>query len=358
MKIDSVRHITDKKALSDIFNTLFTENQVMLRGEDFNIKVDFVRFESNKIYIRLPEPDYEIHASAIYTRYDDEIYYTHVVPHGKDSELLIFEPEGIQIFKAVRKEERRNTDEKTGKKALITNIISTSVVEESFRHNRSRCEWIRSEIAGKLEGKFEYVRIYLAGDRKSDSRMKWMMQDRKPVFIPAIKIRQGGLDSIDYNRYMNEVYYSDPLLKDGRFNSEIIVPLLYKGMMPFGYVQINHVNILPVEALTSIKRLALAFSESVSGDMLLFRPSEDSMIIKDFSSSGVGILFRERTFMRHFREDELVVFTVFMPEKKRATMMARVMNINRINNFFMVGCMISNIDPIGDVNYQEFLGIL
>lgn len=358
MKIDEIRHITDRNELLVIFNNLFAEQPVMLKTQGMNIKADCIKIENNRIYISLPDPDQKLQASAIFTRHNDEIYFTHIIPHGHDGDLLIFEPEGIQIFKATRKEERKTTDEKSGKKALITNIISTPVVEESFRHNRSRAEWVRSEITGKFEGRFEHIRVFFAGDRKPDSRMKWITQERKPVFIPAIKTKQEGADSEEYSRYMNEIYYPDPLFKESSFNSEIIIPLLYRGMMPFGYIQINHFEILPEEALTYSKRMGLAFSESVSKDMLLFKPSEDKMMLTDLSQSGVGILFRERALIRHFKEDESLVFTVHMPENRQATMMSRVMNINQINNYFRIGCMINNIDPIGDVNYQEFLGQL
>ncbi|HOP27986.1 MAG TPA: PilZ domain-containing protein [Spirochaetota bacterium] len=355
MKIDGVRHITDKNELIDIFKKLFEQQSVMLKTEGMNIKVDCVKTENNRISIKLPDPDFKPKASAVFTRHEDEIYFTHIIPHGHEGDLLIFETEGIEVFKATRKEDRKSTDEKSGRKALITNIISPSVVEESFRHNRSRAEWVRSEITGKFEGRFEHIRVFFSGDRKSDSRMKWVLQDKKPVFIHAIHTKQDGTDSDDYSRYMNEIYYSDPLLKDSIFNSEIIVPMLYKGMMPFGYIQINHTEKLTEDALTYSKRMGLAFSESVSKDMLLFRPSEDKMMIIDLSQNGLGILFKEKNLIRHFREDESLVFTVHMPENRQATMMSRVMNINQINNYYRIGCLISSIDPVGDNNYREFL---
>lgn len=358
MKIDGVRHVTDKNELREIFKNLFAGHPVMLKSQGINIKVDCIKIEDNRIYIGLPDSDSKVQASALFIRHNEQIYFTHVISHGNDGDLLIFEPEGIQIFKATRKEERKTTDEKSGKKALITSIISSPVVEESFRHNRSRAEWVRSEITGKFEGRFEYTRVFFAGDRKPDSRMKWIAQEKKPVFIPAIHTRQEGTDSGEYSRYMNEIYYSDPLLKEGHFKSEIIVPLLYMGMMPFGYIQINHFDTLPDDALSYSRRMGLAFSESVSKDMLLFRPSEDSMMITDLSMSGIGILFRERALIRHFREDESLIFTVHMPENRQATMMSRVMNINQINNYYRIGCMISNIDPAGDTNYRDFLGRL
>lgn len=358
MKIDGVKHITDKSELDRIFHDLFAGQPVMLKSHDINIKVDCLKVEDSRIYIRIPETEHKIHPSALFTRKDDEIFFTHVIPHGKDNDLLIFEPEGVQVFTARRKEERKSTDEKSGKKALITGIISTPVVEESFRHNRSRAEWVRSEITGKFDVRFEHVRVFFAGDRKPDSRMKWISLERKPVFIPAIHTVQEGTDTEEYSRYMNEIYYSDTLVKDGQFKSEIIVPLLYRGMMPFGYIQINHHEILSEEALTFSKRMGLAFSESVSKDSLLFRPSEDKMMIIDLSLSGIGIIFKEKALIRHFRDEESLVFTVHMPENRQATMMSRVININLINNYYKVGCMISNIDPIGDANYQEFLGNL
>jgi hypothetical protein len=358
MKIDDVRHITDKSELIDIFKRLFEHQTVMLKTENINIQVDCIKTENNRIFIKPPDPDHKLQASALFTRHDDEIFFTHVIPHGHEGDLLIFETEGIQVFKATRKEERKKPDEKSGKKALITDIVSPPVIEDSFRHNRSRAEWIRSEITGKLEGRFEHIRVFFTGDRKPDARMKWIFQEKKPIFISTIHTKQDGTDSEDYSRYMNEIYYSDPLLKDSLFNSEIVVPLTYKGMMPFGYIQINHTEKLTEDALTYSKRIGLAFSESVSKDTLLFKPAEDKMTITDLSHNGIGILFREKALIRHFKEDESLVFTVYMPEKRQATMMSRVMNINQINNYYRIGCIISNIDPAGDICYHDFLNRL
>ncbi len=358
MKIDAVRHITDKSELQNIFSRLFAGKEVMLKSHGINIKVECVKIEDGRIYIKLPDQELKVQATALFTRYNNEIYFSHVISRGRDGDNLIFEPEGVQVYTAGRKEERKSTDEKSGKKALITNIISLPVIEESFRHNRSRAEWVRSEISEKFDGRFEHVRVSFAGDRKPDNRMKWILQERKALYVPAINTIQKGTDSEEYSRYMNEIYYSDNTIKDGPFNSEIIVPLLYRGMMPFGYVQINHTEKLDEGALTFSKRMGLAFSESVSKDMLLFKPSDDKMMLTDLSLSGMGIFFKERALIRHFREDESLVFTMFMPENRQATMMSRVMNINQISNYFRVGCMISSIDPVGDVNYQEFLGKL
>ena len=85
---------------------------------------------------------------------------------------------------------------------------------------------------------------------------------------------------------------------------------------------------------------------------------EDKMTVTDLSHNGIGILFREKALIRHFREDESLVFTVYMPEKRQATMMSRVMNINQINNYYRIGCIISNIDPDGDICYHDFLNRL
>lgn len=355
MKTDGVRHITDKSKLHYIFNEYFINHNVMMKVPGVNISVKVVKFENDRIHISLTDPQLRNQASAIYSRHDDQIYYSHIIHHGIEGELVIFEPEGVLVYNASRKEERKRING-NAQKALISGIISTSVIEESFRNNKSRVEWIRSEISAKLEERFENIRVFFLNDKKWDSRMNWVLQERKPVFIPVINLKQEGRDSAEYAKYMNDIYYTDPLVKEGGFNSEIIVPLLYLGMIPFGYVQINGPAALSEEALSYAKRMGLAFSESVSKDGLLFRPSEDSMMIVDLSPSGIGILFRERSLIRHFREEGYIMFTVFMPENKQASMLCRVMNINYMADFFRVGCMIESIDPSGDMNYHEFLG--
>jgi hypothetical protein len=57
-----------------------------------------------------------------------------------------------------------------------------------------------------------------------------------------------------------------------------------------------------------------------------------------------------------FKENSLLIFTIFLPGKKQATMLCEVRNISLIKNYvYRIGCEILNIEAMGEVNYSGYL---
>ena len=356
MKSESVKHITDRNSLSELYSSLFIGRDVFLKSDGINIKVNFIKFSNGKIYLDIPVENYNVKRTAIYTRNKEEIAYSHIIPSGMDEKYYIFETEGSQIFFAPRKEKRVEVDALPGKKTVISQLISNFVIKESLMQNHARVDWLRDEISGKIAAKYNHVKIFFLGDKNTDARMCWIMDDRESIFIPDLNSEnEDGTSGTDLTSYMQNIYYLDNELADGKMVSEISVPLLYKMMMPFGYIQVNHGSPLTEENLFMIKRLGLAYSESISKDTTLFSPSQDTITISDLSLNGLGIIFREKSLAKHFREDALVIFTAYMPENTHASILCRVANITLTDKWYRVGCRIESIDSEGEVHYKNFL---
>lgn len=351
MKSESVKNITDRNTLSDLYSSLFIGRDVFLKSDGINIKVNFVKFNNGKIYLDIPVEHFDTKRTAIYTRNIEEVAYSHIIPVGMEENYYVFETEGSQIFFAPRKEKRIQMEAAPGKKTVISQLISNFVIKESLIQNQSRVDWLRHEISGKISEEYSHIKVFFLGDKNSDSRMSWIMDDRDTIFIRDINSgSETGMSS-----YMNNIYYHDTELPDRNIVSEITVPLLYKMMMPFGYIQVNHSSPLTEEDLFMIKRLGMAFSESISKDNTLFTPSEDTITISDLSFKGLGIVFKEQSLAKHFREDALVIFTAYLPENNIASILCRVANITLSGKWYRVGCSIENIDSEGDAHYGKFL---
>ena len=88
----------------------------------------------------------------------------------------------------------------------------------------------------------------------------------------------------------------------------------------------------------------------------VFSLSEERLLVSDVSKSGLGIVFKERKFIRFFKEGCLVYFDFILPENKKASILAIVRHIALLENkIIKVGCEIKDIDALSEVNFDEFL---
>lgn len=355
MDHEKIKNITDYRSLSDLYNSLFMQKDVFIKTDGINVKVKFIKFIDGKIYLHIPVDNYEFKRSAIYTRNTEKIIYSHIIPYMVEGDIYIFETEGSQIFYAPRNEKRIQTEGIPGKKTVVSQIISNFVIKESIMQNRARIDWIRNEITSKVSSAYSHVEVFFLGDRHTDTRMSWIMDDREPVFIPDIRCSDTDDCYMYTTSYTRDIYYHDKFMQENNLISEITVPLLFRMMMPFGYIKINHSNPLTEENFFKIKRLGMAHSESLSKDMQLFKPSIDTISVSDLSLHGMGMIFREKSLIKHFREEALVIFTAYMPDNTHAILLCRVMNISLIDNIYRIGCIIESIDADGEMNYRKFI---
>ena len=153
-----------------------------------------------------------------------------------------------------------------------------------------------------------------------------------------------------------EHIYPEEREANRRMVSEIAVPFLYRYMLPFGYLRVNGVNPLSDEDYSFLKKNGMSISTFFTNDTSIIKSSTDRVVVTDLSMTGLGVVFRERVLIKHFREESLIIFTVFLPDKKTAVLMCQVKNITILKNaVYRVGCVILNFDAIGEVNYSEYL---
>ena len=107
--------------------------------------------------------------------------------------------------------------------------------------------------------------------------------------------------------------------------------------------------------LTIVKKFATLTDELMNKEKV-FPQSEDKLIVSNVSRNGLGIVFKERKYIRYFKEDNLVYFDLLLPDNKMAAIMAMVKNIALMDNkIIKIGCSIEEMDALSEVNYEEFL---
>ncbi len=356
--------VFDKKSIKEIFENRLALLKVFVKINGISIPIKSFKYENDCVTISINQHEIEADKIIIYAQNNEKVIASHANLKVKnDDNTYVFEPCDIIIFDANRKEERsivgiRNLNTVTSP-IYITNMISDFLINESFMASRKRVDFIKEVLMKKISLDNALTKITLLNELHNDERMKFFMTERKPYFFNNLK---DVFDSEklktdpDLKRYAFSIYPSDPTLEDMKIISEISVPLLYKFMLPFGYIKATSQTALTDSDFTMIRKFGMSVSTLFSNDKNLIKSSDEKIAVIDLSIHGLGIVFKEKRMIKHFKDNSLIVFTVFLPEEKQATMLCIVRNISLIRNFiYRVGCEILNIESIGEVNYSEYL---
>lgn len=359
MKAEKIKHITDRESLLQLFHQAAEEKNIFLKKNGIYINVDFIGYRENRIHLRIWHEDYEFSPTIIYVRHEKEIIVFHVIPYQRGNDrIYLFELEGVQVLTTTRKHKRREIKIQNRVLPEISAIISGHVINNSFVNNRSRIEGLRNELRFKLPAFPFTSEIYFTGDREYDSRMEWIASGKKPIYIMNINHIPHNEDAKDFHDYLQNIYYPDEAIRKDGFISEITAPLLFRMIMPFGYIRVNDTSSIAKERYAEIRMTAFSLSGIISKDQQLFVPWQEKLAVADLSYEGIGITFTDSSYMKHFRENSPVILTLSIPDGKKADLLCSVMNISLIDNVFKIGCLIEDIDPIGEINYHEYLAAL
>ncbi len=356
--------IIDKELIKVIFEERLPLLKVFVKIKDISIPVESFKYENDCVIISIHQHGIDTDNVIIYARNNERIIASHANLKRKNNDnTYIFEPSDVIIFDANRKEERsivenRNISTSTSS-IYISNIISDFLINESFTASRRRVDFIKEAIIEKISLENILIKITLLNELHNDERMKFFMSERKPYFFKNLKdvFNSEKLKTDpELKRYALSIYPSDSTLEDMKIVSEISVPLLYKFMLPFGYIKAVSQEALTDNDFTVIRKFGMSVSTLFSNEKSLIKNSEEKIAVIDLSNHGLGIIFKDKRMIKHFKDNCLIIFTVFLPEEKQTTMLCIVRNISLIQNFiYRVGCEILNIESIGEVNYSEYL---
>lgn len=348
-----VKKITDRNIIYDFLKKLFTRKPVFLKTGNLNIETTSFVFNEDGVIFTINETVAEDNVN-LYIRNGNELLIARtmiVSRSGHEHKCMVSE---MLLMNIPRKEERVNAAvSNEGGNVYISNIISDFTLKENFEDNKRKILALKDDLEEKLGKKYDRVKVFAVSEQKNDLRMNYFLKERKPYFIKDVTQRCD--DDPQYKFYVNNIY-SEEHEANRKMISEIAVPFLYRYMMPFGYLRVNGHKALTDDDYSSIKKTGMSISTFFTNDKSIIKSSSDRIYITDLSMTGLGVIFKERIFIKHFREESLVIFTVYMPGEKTSTVMCEVKNINILKNgIYRIGCSILNFDPIGEVNYTEYL---
>jgi hypothetical protein len=360
-----IRKITDKRMFHSVFMKLFLNGSVFLRKDHEAIPVRFLSYDSGVATLKIPpghEPFGEI---VVYVERKTDVVYSHmnfIASIGHDK--YTFDAADLQLMEFISKDETATVhsevrvQERTGQ-LYLSDIISDFSLSECLKTNTRRVEYMREELLKKLAALYPESAISFLHDRKPNRRMDLFQETRRPYFFTEFKRPVNPSDNRDLSFFMSEIFDRDSEFMRNRYVSEICVPMLYKLMMPFGYIRVNSTTALTEADYSAIRKLGMSASVLFTNDQRIIRSSGDIMSISDMSRNGLGIVFRDKPLIKHFREKSLVSFNVYFPDSRKASILAVVRHISLVNGtMYKVGTEIENIDPIGEVHYSDYIEMI
>lgn len=357
-----IKTITDKSLFEKIFYKFFFKNNVFLKTKSGDLKIEFFGYTDGMAALKIPYLKNMYESCLIFTRNESYTIYANLkLVEKQEDDSYIFIPVKFQIISAMRREDRKIVDiGGQGKNIIyVTSVISDFIIQNSLAMESKKVDHVKEIVRFDLEKQFKQVRIFFCNEGMTDIRMKYFYENKTPFLVGDINKKELAKDEALFNYYINNIYGKDyQLINRKNLISEVSVPILYKARIPYGYIQCNGAAPLSESALLIVKRMAIVVEE-LFNKYKVFPVSDERLLVSDVSKKGVGIVFKERRFIRYFKENSYVYFDLNLPDNKRTACLAVIRNIGIMENkIIKVGCEIRELDALGEVNYEEYLDSL
>jgi hypothetical protein len=357
---DTIKTITDRGQFEEIFLKFFNKRDVFIKTNSGDLFIQFLGYSDGNVAFRIPRVKNVPDMIVALTRLGDNTIYASLKLLDSNEDTFTFLPVKFQIISEKRKEERTVTGQSDGKNILfLTNLISEAMIQGSLESNGKKLDAVKDRIAADLKGKFDRIKVVFINETRIDPRMKHFMESWTPMVIRDMSSGPLEQQKKEYQFYLSDIYAKDyKLASQKELISEIAVPFIYKGLIPYGYIQVNNTKPMEDAHLTVIKRLAAMINEHLIKENI-FVPSKERFLVTDISQKGLGIVFKDRRLLRYFVKDSRLILEMVLPDQNKVTVMAIVRNtIFHDSGSIKVGFEISNIDAISEVNFDEYLQTL
>jgi len=350
--------ITYRENFQELFNKYFTDNKLFLRVNEGAIPVTFFGFSEDRAAFKIPHVKNMSSEVTIYAKSGNETVYAFLsFFEQQEAGVFIFVPKRVQVITQDRTEDRQAVEKSEQNKRLvfITSIMSDFILQNQISFNLKKIDNIREIIHEKIDSVALKVRLFLCNELKSDPRMRYFKTQRVPIYIPDFT-HADSKDKDKVNYYLNNIHSQDHILKNNSdYKSEISIPLLYNGKMPYGYLLINSTMVLPEDIYVAMKKSTI-FIDKLFKDFEIFSDTEDRMLVSNISDSGFAVTINERRLIRYFKEESHVSLEMILPGQKKASILAEVRYIkSQPNKTIKIGFKILDIDALSELNFDEFL---
>lgn len=353
---EAIRTITDKSQFQDIFYAHFMQGDSFIKTANGNLKVAFLGYTDGEAAFRIPFLKNMPDMVLVMTRSEGATVYAALKSREKqEDEVYTFIPLKMQIIYVERSAERRRLDADSSKSLIfVTHVISDFIIEKTIALEPRKVERIKFAVLSEMEQIFPHRKVYLVNEGMSDPRMKYFYDMGAPYLITNVTDQKQRSDEV-WRSYMENIYSKDYFLINRKnFISEVAVPVLYRNTIPFGYVQVNSTVPANDAMLMMVRKLAAVTGELFNRQKL-FQLLEEKLLVSDVSVKGLSIVFRDRKYIRYFKEKSYLNFNLNTGSDE-INMLVIVRNVGLMENkIIKVGCEILRIQQGKEEVYAKFV---
>ena len=351
----SIRTITDKNEFHDIFYKSFANGSVFLKTANGNLKILFMGYSDGEAAFKIPYVKSMPPSCLIFVRVENVTIYAELGLISKEEdEVYTFRPVKMQSITVDRSGERKSVAAQNEKSIVyISNLITDFIIEKSIALDFRKADRVKHTIISEMDTMFPQKKVYFMNEGMSDPRMRYFYDMGKPYLITDINDPKQK-DNADYRAYIENIYSKDYFLINRKnLISEVAFPILYKQFLPFGYIQVNSTVAANESYYNIVRKLSLITSEIFARNNL-FQIMNDRIIVSDVSKGGFSVVFKDRTYLRYFKEKSYLHCTMKITGSD-VSMLAVVRNIVLLENKIMkVGCEILKMDQNSSEIYEKF----
>ncbi|HNB96808.1 MAG TPA: DUF1577 domain-containing protein, partial [Leptospiraceae bacterium] len=273
------KEITDAASIFKMAEGLFKQFPVytIVQGKPQQVKV--MGMKNQAIVIQTPDENPNpTQRLLIMTNAGNLLQFSFKVNTKDPRGLEVLNPNTLTIKPASRVSNRYQANKAP---ILITNIISQTMIPHDLADDTMKVESLMKPYIQKLKGKYSEVEFFV--HERLDPRTRLLTETGKHIFVPDTKNPESVSDQfIPYSEHVHLMRQGKGLSK---FISEICVPLKYRGIFIYGYLQVLHLEKADMNDYNLIVAAAERFCKDIE-NAGIFNESKLKSSILDISGNG------------------------------------------------------------------------
>jgi hypothetical protein len=348
--------IADESQYEKVFSTYYQGRDLVVRDGDGTIQARFHSFKKGFIILSIAGPFETSRQCIIYAKIEETIISTRITLHKQISpELYAFIPGMVQIHSPLNEGPCVPDEPAPPAAILAVELLSETSIIEILNQQKRTLDNLKAQISERLSGSFDFVRIRFINESTIDARMNYFGDTIEPIIIDDVsgKYEQGDGEMVRI--YRDQIYPADREMQTGQYQSEISVPILYRALFPFGYIQVNKREaVIDEKARSAVRKIGASVSNQFVSNRI-FTPREESFSVENITKESLDIILTDRKHVKLFKERDRLLCTIVLQGTQRVLMMVRVGAVEFTSgNGARVSCCIKSIDALGEVYLDEY----
>jgi hypothetical protein len=327
-----IKEITDPPSIFKMTETLFKQFPVymLVNGKPKQIKI--IAMKNLGVLIQSPDENPNpTERILILTNAGNLLRFIFKVNTKDPRGIELLNPTSLTIKPATRTSNRYQASKTP---IYVSNVISQTMIPHDLSNDALKVEGLMKPYLQKLKAKFTEIDFFV--HERMDTRARLMSDTGKHIFVPDTKSPDSVTDEfIPFSEHVHLMRQGKGLSK---FISEICVPLKYRNIIVYGYLQILHLEKTTINDYNLVVHVADKFCKEVE-ESDIFNESKIKSAILDISGSGFSFSHpQSKHFGKLFSIGGTILFDMYEEDKSLGTFRGVVRNIKPLEKLFRIGC--------------------